>query len=103
MSDEFVKTVKLDQMRTGAAIHYIAQVLLGNYESTNEVVGLSVRPPKEDGGEFLITVRGFGSDGTPLVAFHAAFSLSDGFRGLEARLRNGSLGWKIDEWRMGSK
>jgi len=64
-----------------------------------DVVGLAVRAPDMAvNGEFLLTVRGLDSEGRKVVAFHSATSLEELFMGLETRLLNGSLRWRVDTW-----
>jgi hypothetical protein len=49
--------------------------------------------------ESLAVITGVGADGGPIVAFHSAIGFAELFVGLAARLRNGSLKWKVDEYR----
>jgi len=62
------------------------------------ITGFSVRPPKEDRGEFLMVLRGLDDEGLPIVAFSSATTLDECFRGVVARLRNGSLVWRADQF-----
>lgn len=49
--------------------------------------------------ESLAIVTGISDDGTPVVAFHKAVSFPELFNGLVARLANGTLKWRVDEFR----
>lgn len=82
----------------GRAVDEIGLALMGYRSLSVDVVGLSVRSPKVQGGDFLITLRGFGDDGGPLVAFHGSPDLGECFRGMHNRLMNGSLRWRVDEY-----
>jgi hypothetical protein len=60
--------------------------------------GFTVRAPRDDGEEYLVTVRRVGDDGGPEVAFHSATTLGEALAGLVSRLDNGSLKWRVDEY-----
>lgn len=49
--------------------------------------------------ESLAIVTGDDHEGRPVVAFHTAVSFGELFSGLVARLMNGTLKWKDDEFR----
>lgn len=84
--------------RVGMAVMDLSAAMQGYRSWTMDVVGLSIRAPKVRGDEFLVTVRGLDSDGAPYVAFHSAVELDDALSGLHARLLNGSLKWRPDEY-----
>lgn len=64
-----------------------------------DIEGLSLRSPRAEGGEWLCTLRGFDSDGTPVVAFHSALSAIEALAGAGERWRQGTLKWRVDEYR----
>lgn len=86
------------QERCLKGIRFLDRALSGHTVADVELVGISIRGPKGENEEFLITVRGLGSDGQALVAWHSASSLWDLIAGVATRLGNGSLKWKPDEW-----
>jgi hypothetical protein len=84
----------------GVALAYIDKCLAGRNNLSIDVVGLSVRGPRAEGDEVFVTVRGLDAEGTPCVAFHSAFSLGEAMRGVAARLKNGTLKWRVDQFKV---
>lgn len=84
--------------RAGRAVQYLSFCLEGERDISVELSGLTIRAPKEEGGEILVVLRGLDEEGAAVVAFHSAFSLDEALVGVENRLANGSLKWRIDEW-----
>lgn len=82
----------------GEAVGEVYRAMAGYRSLAVDVRGLSVRGPGGPGDEFLLTVRGSTEDGTPVVAFHSATTLMELFTGLAARLGNGTLNWKADQY-----
>lgn len=80
------------------AVQGISDALNGTRDLAVHLSGLSVKAPKGEGEELLIVIRGIDADGMPVVAFHSAFSLSEAVRGLAARLNNGTLRWRPDDF-----
>lgn len=60
-----------------------------------EVQGLSIRLPRTEGEDYLITVRGVVS-GQRSVCFHAGITLAAALRGALARMENNTVRWKDD-------
>lgn len=67
-------------------------------EEELEVVGMSVKLPEYAGGDYLVTVRAF-KGGVAVVAFHGSDQFADVVRGAIARLENGSMRWRDDNYR----
>lgn len=80
------------------AVGQISAALRGNRDLAVDVTGVTIRGPREAGDEILLVVRGIGSDGGPVVAFHSAYGLAEALLSLAARLNNGSLKWREDEF-----
>lgn len=77
-------------------------VLMNQYRDLEVYpVGLSIRAPNTRGGQFLFVLRGETVDEQRVVAFHDALEIGEGFRGLMARLQNGSLQWREDKFAKG--
>jgi hypothetical protein len=95
-NEYLVDPARLEQI--GLAVEDVGAGLQGYRQYQIEVVGLNIKRPKAANEEFFVVVKGIDSEGTPCVAFHAAFSLGELFMGLHARLRNGSLKWRVDEF-----
>jgi hypothetical protein len=84
-------------IQTGVAISALDAMLNGYRRLDVEITGFSVRAPKVQGGEFLLVIRGIEED-VSVVAFHSSTDLTEAFRSLEARINNGSLKWRLDEY-----
>jgi hypothetical protein len=90
-TDEYFK-------KAGMAMGDVDNAMQGYRNLVVEVTGLSIRGPVAQGGEFLCTVRGYDEEGMAVVAFHGAATLTEMFIGLSARLNNGSLKWREDQY-----
>jgi hypothetical protein len=83
----------------GEALAQIGRAMEGYRDLALDIVGLSIRAPRVRGDEYFLTVRGLDAEGERWVAFHSAFTLTDLMRGLEGRLRSGTLKWKEDKFK----
>lgn len=83
----------------GEALAQVDRAMSGYRDLALDIVGLSIRGPRVRGDEYFLTVRGVDGEGERWVAFHSAFTLTDLFRGLEGRLRSGTLKWKEDQFK----
>jgi hypothetical protein len=63
-----------------------------------QIYSLRIRSPRDKDDDFLVVLRGEGSSGEKVVAFHGALSLPEAIGGTGARLRNGTLSWKVDQY-----
>lgn len=59
-----------------------------------------VMVPKQKYGEWLIVLNGTADDGTPMVAFMGGDDFPKAFRRAMAQYDDGSLKWRIDEWKL---
>lgn len=84
--------------RIGAAVVELGRACEGYRDLSMQVIGMSIRAPQFRDGEYLMVVRGLGQDGGMFVAFHSALDIGEVLRGVDARLRNGSLKWRVDEY-----
>lgn len=82
----------------GEALGHIGRACEGYRELAVQPTGFSIRVPQIRGGEYLVVIRGIDEDDTALVAFHSALDLLELVRGTEARLANGTLKWRADEY-----
>lgn len=85
----------------GLAVMQLGRAMEGYRDLAVSIVGLSIRGPRVRGDEYLLTLKGVDADGLKWVAFQSATSVDELFRGCEARLSNGTLKWKEDQF--GSK
>lgn len=82
----------------GRSLANIGRAMEGYRQLSVAVVGLSVRGPRVRGDEYLLVVKGLSEDGGPLVAFLSAISLDELFRSADAKLSNGTLKWRDDQF-----
>jgi hypothetical protein len=91
-----------ERMRAvGFAVSDLGLAMEGKRQLSVEVMGFSVRAPRESGDEFLVTLRVLDADGAPWIAFHSATSLDETLSGVVARLWNGTLKYREDSWARG--
>lgn len=61
------------------------------------VRAIKFRAGKVPGAEWMVIITAYSPDG-PVVAFHSGDGFREALVGLAARLKNGSLKWKVDEY-----
>lgn len=95
-----MKQISLEKLfvEAGRAVSDLGLAMVDPDRLGVSLVGLSIRPPREEGGEFLLVLRGVDQEGLPLVGFCSASSLEETFRSAVSRLRNGSMKWRADEF-----
>ena len=86
------------EVKVGAAVVKLGRACEGERNLSVDLVGFTVRGPQYRGGEYLMVARGLDDSGAPIVSFHSALDIGEVVRGLEARLRNGTLKWRPDEF-----
>lgn len=84
--------------RAGRALEMLGSRMSGGFNAGWEIMGLSVRKPRIEGEDFLITVRALTPDGQPVVAFSGGAFLDDAFVTLVNRIANGTLKWREDQF-----
>lgn len=82
----------------GQALDDVGLAMAGFRDLSVDVTGMSIRGPRHEGDEFLLVIRGLDEENRPVVAFNSAHHLDEAFISLQARLRNGSLKWRPDEF-----
>lgn len=82
----------------GRAVSWLGLAMDGHREVDVQLAGFSVKAPVAERGEFFLVLRGLAADGTPVVSFTSATTLEECFRSVVARLKNGSLRWRDDEY-----
>lgn len=80
------------------ALDGVSDALRGYRKLTVDVVGLTIRGPRAAGDDILVVVKGLDADGKKVVAFHNGTHLPGTLMALAARLDNGSLRWRDDEF-----
>lgn len=80
----------------GRAVDELGLAMTGYRNISMQVTGLSIRAPRVQNDDFLVTVKAIDADGAPWVAFHGSPDLLDALRGVWNRLGNGSLKWRED-------
>jgi len=90
------------QANYGMGLTRFEHICSRHWRGEVEVLGFSVRPPKENSAERLVIVRGVEGQGTPVVAFHSAIGLGEAVAGASGRIANGHIEWKLDSYRAGN-
>lgn len=65
-----------------------------------ELLGISIRPPRSAGDDWLVTVKAVVM-GERKVAFESGNTAEEVFRRSLAKVMNGSLQWREDKWAHG--
>jgi len=87
------------QQRLGKAFAILERCALGAVYADIELTAVRLKMPPVSGGESMAVITGIDGDGTPVVAFHSAVSVTELMCGLVTRLANGTLKWRVDEYR----
>lgn len=95
------KALEVRWLAAGQALDEVGLAMAGYRSLSVDIVGVSIRAPRVRGDDYLLTIRGLDEDGARVVAFHGAADLVEAFRGLQNRLLNGSLKWRIDNYQGG--
>lgn len=82
----------------GRAVSWLGLAMDGHRQVDVTITGFSVKSPVAERGEFFLVLRGLDAAGMPLVSFTSATTLEEVFRSVVARLKNGSLRWRADEY-----
>lgn len=85
--------------RSTLAVKIMDRVAQGVPYAGITVETIKFKLPGDSMSEGLVIVTGVDHEGTPVVAFHKAVSFPEMFVGMVARLENGSLKWRVDEYR----
>lgn len=94
--------------RSDAAFHELGQRLYGSLLGLADAVerwaergvdlrSFTVRPPKEDGGEWLVVAR-IRKEGEPMVGFTSGGDPAGALQTALNRMYNGSMDWRRDEY-----
>lgn len=67
------------------------------FDRGDELMYISCRLKGSARSEYLLVLKAR-IGGVPVVSFHAAETLAEALRGLIARVENGSVKWKVDEY-----
>lgn len=82
----------------GKALADVSYALMGYRTLGTDIVGLSIRGPRSEDEEILVTLRGLRSDGAKVVAFFGGASLGAVFTSMAGMLRNGTVSWRDDKY-----
>lgn len=82
----------------GRAVSWLGLAMDGHRQTDVEIIGFSVKAPVAERGEFFLVLRGVDHEGAPVVSFTSATTLEEVFRSVVARIRNGSLRWRNDDY-----
>jgi len=84
-------------VRAWGTLHRAAEMVL---DVVVQLEGLNIRLPKQPGAEVLIVLKGSHEDGTPMVAFMSGDFVATALDKAMLAYADGSLKWRIDEWRI---
>jgi len=82
-----------------SAMSQMCHALMGRRDLEVDVSGFSVRGPRDETEDLLLTLRGIDHEGTPMVAFFGGPNLGVLFISIEHMLSNGTVKWRVDEYR----
>jgi len=83
----------------GSDVREITLALLYQRQLSVDIVGLSIRAPRTEDEDILMTIRGVDESGGPVVTFLSGRDVGGLFCALAAALRSGRIKWKPDEYR----
>lgn len=83
--------------KTGSRVYDIDGWVDRSVKDRVVVRAIKFRAGKVPGAEWMVIITAYSPDG-PVVAFHAGDGFKDTLVGLAARLKNGSMKWKVDEY-----
>lgn len=86
--------------RVPLAADILDRVSQGHSYAGVDVTDIKFKLPGDPMAEILCIATGLSDDGTPVVAFHSAVGFVEAFVGLAVRLQNGTLKWRVDEYRL---
>lgn len=86
--------------KAGRALLEFDAVMQGYRQSQVELTGLSIRAPRVEGEDYLMTLRAVDDAGAPLVGWNGAYNLLELWISSWGRFSNGKLKWREDdrEW-----
>lgn len=83
---------------TGRCLMNLGRAMEGYRDLGVSITGLSLRGPRVRGDEYLLTIKGLSEDSEAVVSFLSAVSIDELFRAADAKLSNGTLKWREDQW-----
>lgn len=84
--------------QAGLAAEKIGEALHGVRTLQVDIVGLSIRAPRSQDEDILVTIRGVDGEGAPVVAFYAGQYLTGILVGIETQIKRGDMRWKPDQF-----
>lgn len=84
----------------GAAIAALDREILLQPDRDVVLLAFKVKLPQVKHADVLVVMNGISQDGTPMVAFMGGDSLARALRKAVAQYEDGTLKWRIDEWRI---
>lgn len=65
-----------------------------------EVVDVRIKETPDGQDPYLIMVKGYDAEGTPVIAFHSGGTVLEGLASCARRLKAGQMKWRPDEYRI---
>lgn len=85
-------------VEAGRCLMNLGRAMEGYRQLSVSITGFSVRGPRTRGEEYLLVLKGLDENGTPVVSFLSGVSVDEVFRATEAKLSNGTLKWREDQF-----
>lgn len=85
--------------RAGETVKILDKVAAGHTYGGYFILSIKFRFAGDPMSESLAVITAEDSEGLPVVAFHSSVGFAELFVGLVARLQNGTLKWRTDEFR----
>lgn len=95
MSDKAI-TERFEEV--GRCVMDIGRAMEGYRSLSVQLTGMTIRGPKVRGDEYLLILKGLDESGAPVVCFISATSLDELMRVANAKLSNGTLKWRADDF-----
>lgn len=87
------------QKKLGLAVAILERCSVGEVYADYEVHTIRYKFANSALGDHLAVVTGTDGEGMAVVAFHTAQTVGELIVGVAARIQNGTLKWRVDEYR----
>lgn len=91
------RSIERIMLRTAKALYTTDRRVSDDYEGSLMLRHIKIKSPGLPGGEWFAVIAA-SIDGEAVVAFHSAPSFLEVVEGVCARINNGSLRWKVDQY-----
>lgn len=99
MREENKEARTTQRLERETAMTQVGHALMGRRDLSTDIIGFSVRGPRTEEEDLLLTLRGINGEGAPVVAFFGGPNLGVLFISVENQLYNGTVKWRPDAYR----